>query len=147
MYYESTEKSDQDRQFVMIYKTDYVFSVVYPIACALPKISLCSLYIRLFGIHVWMSRIAKALIAFLIVNAIAWLVPSILVCRPISQFWNPEGHQGRCLDYNTFGTWISLPHIMSDLVIMALPLPVLYKQQMKPGKKIGLIFTFLTASL
>ena len=84
---------------------------------------------------------------FLVINAISWLLPTIFVCRPISQFWSPEGHQGRCINYNVFGTWISFPHIITDLVILVLPLPILLKTQMKQAKKIGLIIVFLTGSL
>ena len=146
-FYLSHSRSEALDQYIIISKVDYAISVVYPVACVLPKLSMCFLYLRLFGLDVWTSRISKALIVFLILNAISWLIPSIVVCHPISQFWNVNGHQpGHCLDYNIFGTWISLPHVVSDLVMLALPIPIIYRTQMKIAKKLGLAFTFVVAS-
>ena len=85
------------------------------------------------------------MMGFLIVNAIAWLVPTVAVCQPISAYWNQE--PANCIDYQLFGVWISLPHILSDIAILIMPLPVLWGTQMKRTKKLGLTFTFLTGSL
>ena len=117
-------------------------SVAYPVSCALPKLLLCILYLQIFYINRSVRRITYGLIAFLIMNAVAWLVPAIIVCQPISFFWNVEDGQGKCLNYNIFGTWISLPNIVSDLVMLVLPVPVVLKTQMSIAKKLGLILTF-----
>ncbi len=53
----------------------------------------------------------------------------------------------KCINYQVFGVWISLPHIVSDLVILILPLPVLWRMQMARTKKLGLTVTFLTGSM
>lgn len=131
----------------MVYKSTYGFSVIYPVACMLPKLSVCFLYLQLFEIQIWTARVTKVVIAFLIINAIAWLVPSVVVCRPISQYWSYQSQSESCIDVNTFGTWISLPQIVSDLVILALPLPIIAKIQLTNAKKLGLVMTFLAASL
>lgn len=41
------------------------------------------------------------MIAFLIVNAIAWLVPTVAVCHPISAYWTQQ--PGKCIDYGLLG--------------------------------------------
>ena len=130
----------------MIWKNLYGFSVIYPVASVIPKLSICVLYLHIFGVYLWMARITKLLIAFLTVNAIAWLIPSVIVCRPISVFWSFGSHQGHCINTSVFGTWISLPHIITDLMILALPFPILLKTQLSFSKKVGLILTFLAAS-
>ena len=84
---------------------------------------------------------------FVVMDMIAWLVPSVIVCLPISNYWNTGGQEGRCIDFNVFGTWISLPHIVSDIVILIIPLPVIWRTQMSVGRKIGLIITFLAGSM
>lgn len=85
------------------------------------------------------------MIVFLVANAIAWFVPTVAVCRPISAYWNQEPE--KCIDYEVFGVWISLPRIVSDLAILIMPLPVLWNTQMKRAKKVGLTLTFLTGSM
>ena len=146
-YFRSQEKSDQVRHLVTVLKTVYIFSVIYPIACVLPKLSICCLYLELFkGVHTRASWITKALILFLIVNAIAWFVPLVLICRPIAQYWNPNSPQRRCMNFDVLGTWITLPNIVSDLVILVLPMPVIWKLQMRFPKKVGIMLTFLAGS-
>ena len=45
------------------------------------------------------------------------------------------------------GTWISLPNIISDLIILSLPLPVLWAMQMQLSKKVLVSITFLAGSM
>ncbi|KAI4226557.1 MAG: hypothetical protein LQ349_006859, partial [Xanthoria aureola] len=138
----SPHGTKQDR--VTIFKASYGLSVAYPIACGLPKISICCMYLTLFRPNDYLRRATYSMIAFLVVNAIAWFVPTVAVCQPISAYWNQE--PAKCINYAVFGVWISLPHIVSDLVILILPLPVLWRMQMARTKKLGLTVTFLTGS-
>ena len=140
-YSPQTTKSDE----ITIFKASYGLSVAYPIACVLPKLSVCCMYLALFRPNNYLRRATYFMIAFLITNAISWFIPSVAVCQPISAYWNQEPEN--CIDYQVFGVWISLPHIVSDLAIMILPLPVLWKMQLKRAKKLGLTITFLAGSL
>lgn len=105
------------------------------------------MYLDLFKVKTAVRKATHALIAFMVLNTIAWFVPSVAVCRPISAYWSTESGDIKCIDYNVFGTWISLPHIVTDLIIMILPLPLLSNMHMRPAKKIGLAITFLTGSM
>lgn len=40
-----------------------------------------------------------------------------------------------------------VPHIVTDLVLLVLPMPTVWSLQMSRARKIGLIITFLTASI
>ena len=127
-YFASHNKTEREEHIIEIYKTSYGFSVAYPIACALPKLSLCLYYLEIFPITQRPRRwITKGIMAFEVVNMIAWLVPTIAVCIPIAQYWSPGSLDRRCIDIDKFGTWISFPRIISDLIMITLPLPMLYK--------------------
>ena len=128
-----------------MFKANYSRSVAYPIACVLPKISICCMYLALFRPNIYLRRATYSMIAFLVANAVAWFVPTAAVCRPISAFWNQE--PAKCINVDVFGVWISLPNIVSDLAILILPLPVLWKMQIKRSKKLGLTVTFLVGSM
>lgn len=130
---------------ITLHKYSYGLSICYPFATALPKLSILFMYRKIFNIHVAVRRITDVMIAFLVVNCIAWFVPTAAVCRPITDYWsvNPDRN---CIDTTVFGTWISFPHIITDLVILILPLPVLWNTQLKLAKKIGLIITFIAGS-
>ena len=133
--------------YTRTYKASYVFSVAYPIACALPKISICCMYLNIFRINIYMRRAIQLTIGFLVLNAVAWLVPTIAVCHPISTYWKYEPHGNRCINYEVFGTWISLPNVVSDLAILCLPLPCLWSMNMSRARKVGLGITFMTGSM
>ena len=132
--------------YIRLLKASYAVSVLYPLAAALPKLSICALYLPLFKVNPGFRRATIGMIGFLAMNAVAWLVPTIVVCHPISAYWDPEGHQGRCINYNVFGTWISLPNILSDLILMGLPMPVLWLLNMSTAKKLGVIATLAVGS-
>ena len=146
-YYSTTSREELAKLYVTIYKTSYIFSVLYPLACALPKLSICCMYLGIFKVHRAVQRAVQALLVFTIINMIAWFIPSVVVCQPISAYWSLTPHLNNCINFNVFGTWITLPHIVTDLIIMALPIPILWHLQMRTAKKIGLILTFFTASM
>ncbi|KAL9054066.1 MAG: hypothetical protein Q9162_004395 [Coniocarpon cinnabarinum] len=146
-YYSTTDRASRMASLTMVAKSDYAISVTYPVASVLPKLSLCVLYLRIFSIDLWSRRITQGTIVFLILNAIAWLVPTIRVCYPISVFWDLKRSHDCCLNYNLFGTWISFPNIVTDLVMLLLPMPVLYRMHMATPKKLGLLVTFLAGSV
>ena len=125
--------------------TSYGSSVAFPLVCTLAKVSLCLTYMNVFSIRPYVRRGAQILIGFLIINSIAWLVPTVIVCQPISAYWSVDGPR-KCIDYNVFGTWISFPNIVTDLVMFVLPLPVLWGLQMSRPKKVGLTITFFAGT-
>ncbi|KAL9093807.1 MAG: hypothetical protein Q9159_000109 [Coniocarpon cinnabarinum] len=136
----------QAESLLTMYKSSYAISILYPISSTLPKISLCMLYLQVFDIIIWARRVTFGIMVFLVANAIAWLVPTILVCQPISSYWTDHGPPWKCIDYNVVGTWISFPNIISDIVILVLPMPILWHMHLRRTKKIGLAITFATGS-
>lgn len=142
IYYKTTNEAEQLVYNVITAKSSYAMSVTYPIAFTLPKLMISTLYLQIFSVNDRARRTIIGLIVFLIINCVAWLVPTLAVCRPVSAFWNVEGHQGKCLNYNVFGTWISLPNIVIDLLMLILPIPLLWKMKIGLAKKLGLNLTF-----
>lgn len=105
------------------------------------------MYLSLFEIKNSLRKSTYAMLTFLTLNAIAWFIPSVAVCHPTSEYWSARRRPGACIDYNVVGTWISLPHIVSDIVLIILPLPVLWGLQLKRAKNIGLIVVFFAGSM
>lgn len=121
---------------------------VYALAVALPKIALLLLYLRIFPEG---NRRARTVIwIILVVVSLHCLVDGIIVCfticQPFSYQWDPSS-LGKCgnwlLVYKVYG----IPNILTDLAILALPLPMLSRLQMGKAQKMGLLLTLLTASL
>ena len=133
-----------DRRYVNPKQPFYVVSVLYPLASALPRISLCTLYIKVFNVNRWTRISSKPVMAFLIVDAIVWTVP-ILMCMPTSKHMNTPEYI--CFHFNAHGTWKSLSNILSDLVILCLPLRPLWLMHIERTAKLGILFMFAAGSL
>ena len=148
-YFASQTEAEQAKRYTKVFKMSYAISLIYPVACVLPKLSICCFYLRLFDERVkkGLRRFTCWLMVILLTNAIAWFVPSAVVCYPVSQYWSAESTRNHCIDFTTFGTWISFPHIVTDLVMLVLPVPTLSRLQMSLSKKLAVMFMVLTGSM
>lgn len=134
-------------------RANYAIALAYPIACALPKLSIACLYLRLFTDTVpsRVITVARAItvgtIIFLVSYAIAFLVPLALMCRPVDGFWKYPPNPQECLNINALASWISLPSLVSDVILLILPLPMVWQLHADRKKKIGITLIFLAGAL
>lgn len=70
-----------------------------------------------------------------------------LICAPFEMNWNPTIPGGHCASYNVAFTAIGCVNMVTDLIIMFLPLPFIRNLQMAVGTKIGLYIIFLIGLL
>ncbi|KAJ5114638.1 hypothetical protein NUU61_000397 [Penicillium alfredii] len=99
------------------------------------KCSILLLYRRLFGMNwmIWAN----------LFMSIGWGVGGVIAfscaCQPLSYFWtqyiDPKG--GKCI-INLFGYYIgtSSANVFTDLLILAMPMPIVWKLQMPRTQKI-----------
>lgn len=113
---------------------------------ALTKISILALYLRIFP----NDRFRYAAIATMGLIALSTTIiffMTIFSCHPVAFFWNRDIRRGTCLNVNRLAYANSAMSIIQDLLIVALPLPVLVKLNMGRKKKIGVGFMFAVGSL
>lgn len=84
---------------------------------------------------------------FLIGLTFATTVTTLAACRPFAANWNPGIADSRCLDKEAFFRYGSLPNIISDVVMLVLPIRVIWNLHTTTRLKVGLTITFLTGSL
>lgn len=109
------------------------------IACV--KLSVLAFYRRVFPVNT--LRITSYALAGVI--AIWWITVvliSILACTPISFNWDRTQPGGHCLDPRIFVIAISIPNIVTDITILLLPLPVIWRLQLHFKKKIAVSAIF-----
>lgn len=141
--------------YVASEKASYGSSTMYPFACAFPKLSVAALYLRLFppnsrasSLFTNLSRLASwGIIVFLVVNCVAFFVPSAAACTPPNAFWSYPPRLQKCVNLALLGTWINLPHIVSDLIMLVIPLPLVLGLHATSRKKLGLTVVFLAGGL
>lgn len=112
----------------------YVFNLVWT------KLSFLLMYYRIFRVP-YFKRWAYIIGAFVIIWVITITFVFIFICVPVQKLWYPQ-LPGRCV--NQVGTWIAnaASTILTDLAILILPIPQVWKLQLQKSQKIALTFAF-----
>ncbi len=132
---------------VNFFKYLVVIPIWYHATVPLAKLAILMLYRRLFPgrkmlIGVYITE------ALLICTAIASLVADFAACRPFEANWGPPEVQAvACINKQALFVWSTLPNIITDVVMLTLPLPVVWKLHTPTQLKVALTLTFLVGSL
>jgi len=84
--------------------------------------------------------------AFVIAWGIACLLVSIFACNPIQGFWDTT-IPSTCIDVRAFYIGNAVPNILTDVVILALPIKYIWCLQMCWKQKLVVSGMFLLGSL
>ena len=133
-------------QIINSLKIMFAVYFTFDIGTAISKSSALFFYARIFGNG--SPSFTYALWTVHALNAV-WLVgisfAVIFQCHPVARTWNPtlEGNCGISPGNLWLGTVIG--SIVVDLLILILPLPMLWRLQMKLQKKVLVIGVFICA--
>ena len=112
-----------------------------------PKLAILCLYLRLFTQKIYRYA-SYLLIGILITTAIVNSISAGVSCTPFAYNWDKTIPGGRCFpDINAWYLWVSFPNIVTDVFMLILPLPVIWKLQMSRKNKLGLTMVFCTGSM
>jgi hypothetical protein len=111
-----------------------------------PKLAILAIYLRIFSKK--SCRAACYVVAgILIGNWLGTTIAGFFMCIPFNFLWDRTIPGGHCFSINSYFRWASLANIITDVVMLVLPLPVIWKIQTTTNTKIGLTITFATGSL
>lgn len=114
---------------------------------ALTRLSILALYDRLFMGHKT-KLVTYGMIAFVVAQWVAYAISGIFLCWPVDYAWNrtlgPLGGEGSCGDFNLFFRATTPPNIASDVVLIAIPLPTIWKLHTTRGRKVALTILFFS---
>ena len=120
--------------------------VLYNPAIACVKFSFLLLYRRVFpgrNFHIVLWLIGT------IVFVYSWIIvlTAIFQCRPIQAAWDITITDAKCIKFNVEVVIFAVFNVITDVAILILPIPVLWKLQIPMSKKIQLMGVFLTGGL
>ncbi|KAI8713826.1 CFEM domain-containing protein [Fusarium sp. LHS14.1] len=132
-----------EQQITNVVKYTWVTQVFYIPAICLTKIAIISIFIRVFPERIF-QVVCWGTIAHCALFMVTTTITAILACVPVAAAWtNWKGtKEGVCYDNNAFWWAHSAINIVTDLWIIALPIPQLIKLQLGRKKKIYLIMMF-----
>lgn len=118
------------------------FQLVYVNALAVIKASVLCFYARIFT-NLGLRSCIKVMLGIVIVWALSFSMAMIFACKPVAFQWNllaPGG--GVCGDLIALYAALIATNIVTDLVIMGLPLYTIWHLKMRGVEKAGLTACF-----
>ncbi|KAH6720847.1 hypothetical protein BKA61DRAFT_470111, partial [Leptodontidium sp. MPI-SDFR-AT-0119] len=118
------------------------FEANYGITMAFVKCSVIYFYYRIFGATRSFHNSAQTLIVLIILWAISTTLITFLICRPLAFNWDPTIVGGVCGDRNTVFVITGVINVVTDIMVLSLPLPHILKLQLAWRRKVGLLLMF-----
>ncbi|KFY07466.1 hypothetical protein V492_07128 [Pseudogymnoascus sp. VKM F-4246] len=112
----------------------------YNASLILTKLSIVFQYKRIFTTPM-INRLCNIMLGVLVVYGLWTIIGSILMCIPVAAFWD-ESIKGHCMNRLQFWFANAGVNIATDIIIFAIPMPLLKQLQLPKKQKIGLMFVF-----
>lgn len=123
----------------------FAAEILYSICLPLIKISILLLYRSIFPTYGF-TVATNVVGAFVIAWGTACLLVSIFSCVPIRGFWDITT-PSKCISTREFFMGISIPNIIMDVTILALPMGKVWHLQMSRGRRLAVSGMFLLGGL
>ena len=123
----------------------YVYENFYAPAIATTKFSVLLFYNRIFSIPKF-----RTVLYILASTVAAWWIAMqftvIFECTSIDFSWDQRG-KGHCINLDKFFLGQAIPNIVTDIVLLAIPLPMIWNLQLPRSQKVALSGVFLLGGL
>ena len=132
-----------------IYKLGYVISVLYGPMVWVGKYALILSLLRIFA-----PRKQSSPLVYWVCHGLIWgnllfygicFFINMFRCRPMRIAWEPR--HGNCLQTDAIWTAVGSINVVSDLMILILPIWAIWHLRMAPKRKIGISAVFATGIL
>lgn len=120
-----------------------IIPILYLAAVVPPKLVLLHLYLSIF-IQKAFRWSCYGIAGVVLTNWFANTIAAFVSCQPLSFYWTQEG---RCFDINQFFRWGSFVNIVTDVVMLILPIPSILGLQVSLRLRLGILATFILGSL
>lgn len=103
--------------------------------------SLLLLYIKVFPVSK-LTLISKITFICIALFAISGVLCTLLICQPIQYNWDLTLPGGHCGNQKAVFGFYGVMNLVTDLMVLGLPIPSLLKLKLPSYKKVALITTF-----
>lgn len=114
--------------------------ILWVLSLTFSKISILSLYMRVFAVPI-VKRVALGTMAIIVGWAIATVLAGFLICRPLALNWD-QTLEGSCGNQVASFQGTGVINLFTDIMVLVLPMPFLYKLNMALYKRLVLIGVF-----
>ncbi|KAL8690594.1 MAG: hypothetical protein Q9218_003998 [Villophora microphyllina] len=131
-------------------KIQYAFEFFWAIALVFIKLSILVFYRRLFPQQNTSTKWRICHLLLCVASVILGLISvfgSAFQCTPVAFFWDPTIPGGHCINFSAFARFTSTLNIVTDVLILAMPIPIVWSLHLEKSKKIGVCGLFLLGGL
>ncbi|KAF9872593.1 major facilitator superfamily transporter [Colletotrichum karsti] len=126
---------------ILYQRSFFVSLVLYVVTLAVVKLTFLLQYYRILSVS-RMRHIYMVMIVLVIIWGITQATFALVACIPLEGFWDPRV-QAKCIPNAHIAWYISaLFNILSDIIILVLPIPVIRKLNLPGSQKAFLIGIF-----
>ncbi|RDH16310.1 hypothetical protein M747DRAFT_325614 [Aspergillus niger ATCC 13496] len=118
----------------------------FPFTVTPAKISILVFYLRIFTTRSF-KNMAYIVGAIVLGHGLGILFAAIFQCWPIAYVWDTTIEGGSCFNQLAFYRYVSPPNILTDVLLLIMPLPYVWKLHTRKGQKLALTGVFLLGSL
>ncbi|MCJ1422834.1 hypothetical protein MMC29_000714 [Sticta canariensis] len=123
----------------------FAYELIYASAILTIKLCILSFYRRIFAVAEF-----KILSSIVVAVVIAWWIAVVLVsifsCHPINGFWDATV-KPRCINTEAFFVGNAVPNIVTDIIILLLPIRMIWRLRVSKDQKLALSFVFMLGGL
>jgi hypothetical protein len=123
-----------------------VTEITYLVSVTSPKLAVLYLYQQVFSTPRY-RKVILVTTGLIVAYFVACFIAIFAICRPFAFNWDQSIAGGRCANIMASYRYISIANIVIDLILLALPMPGIYKLHVKRSVKIGLFITFAMGSM
>ncbi|KAF4553962.1 Hypothetical protein D9617_5g068370 [Elsinoe fawcettii] len=125
----------------VFFALSYAFFALYGLSISFTKWAILLFYWRLFKSVRWMRftiiGISSCIVCWTLGAVVTWLAQ----CQPISKAWNTD-ESGTCINFYLFALLITSINLITDIIILILPMPIIWRLNATLGKRISLMCAF-----
>ena len=121
--------------------------VLYNIAMFSIKASVLYLYHCIFFISRRFRRMLWAVGIFVLGYGLIRASTSLFQCTPLNYIWDPSIENGFCGTIPLIGTIMAVFNVLTDIIILVMPMPLLWKMQVETKMKLQVMGIFLLGGL
>ena len=119
----------------------YITQLNYLVIITLIKNSILLMLLRIFPL-LWFRRCAFSLIAFCLLFGVVNVVVTAFQCIPVSKAWYIS-QTGKCLDQGSLFASQAIISLLTEILIVFLPVPAVWGLQMPLRQRILVIGFFI----
>lgn len=134
-----------ENDLIRFAKSTFASDMLYFPAMGMVKTSTLLLFGCIFPIQKF-HHILRAVGLFISVYSIISVIVMICKCRPLKGAWDST-IKPDCIDLGKLVIFMGSMNVLTDLLLLCLPLPQLWKLQMRRGTKMQVIGIFSIGSL